>query len=112
MKTSLLTLLIGLMSTASSLLVAAPTVSGPDGLSLTEVSPTEPFFAHFLTNNRLNLRLYLTNDTGQFLTYQQGSVVFRNAAGGVLLTAPLSPAEFMWRSKFYDPQDNDGGLSE
>src|SRR4029453_9652672 len=100
MKTILTGVAACYFSAASSTLIAAPTVIGPEGLILTEVYPSEPFFEHMLTNNRLNLRLYITNNTGKLLTYQQGSAVFRDAAGGVLLTAPLNATEFMRRSKF------------
>lgn len=84
-------------------------VSGPAGLGVQKLEPKQPFFEHILTNNRLNLRLYLTNGTGRSLTFDQGSAVFRNAAGAVVRTAPLNAEEFARRSKLLSAPNFAGG---
>ncbi|HMJ90099.1 MAG TPA: peptidoglycan DD-metalloendopeptidase family protein, partial [Candidatus Acidoferrum sp.] len=94
--------LLAILAVASSLTVpltfAAHTVSGPPGLGVTKLEPPEPFFEHIRTNNRLNLRIFITNGTGRALTFQNGSAVFRDSAGAALRTSPISVEEFVRRS--------------
>jgi uncharacterized delta-60 repeat protein len=81
---------------------AAVEVSGPPGLALARLLPTNslsPLMEQMPLKNRLDMSVVFTNGTGQPLVFTAGSGSFRDAAGKLLLAAAITPAEFLARRR-------------